>query len=436
MTEEVSATPDRSCYGRWKPQRRPYWARGRSRNLAIALSVALLGAAVGCSAPDGSAATAACSPVTGVTDDTINLGLILSDTGIAANQVIGARAGFDARILSENEAGGVHGRKIVYELRDDESDQLVNLAAARDLVAKEQVFGIFSATTVSTGSAEYLNKADVPVFGLATEAAWTNYANMVSYLNRMPSSVVFDTLGKFARSKGVQRAVIVATPGSLASQAGAGRITSILEHSGIEVVGTLNYAPALTALATIGRQVRQTGADALFAPVTGDDFVDIYQGAVSAGADLKVGLGINGYGHELLARKGAKMAGAYFYVAYLPFEADTVAQQTYLDTIARYAPELDPPDAQAAIESYITADLLIEGLQAVGPCPTRQGVLTALRSISDYDGAGLLGAPVDLTKGFGQSARCLTFVRVNTAGTGFGVEQPSVCGDPITGGAP
>ncbi|EFC79408.1 ABC-type branched-chain amino acid transport systems periplasmic component-like protein [Parafrankia sp. EUN1f] len=434
MTEEVSATPHRSYYGRWKPQRRPYWARGRSRDLAIALSVILLGATVGCSTPDESASPTACAAVPGVTDDTINLGMILSDTGTAASQAIGARAGADARFSSQNEAGGVHGRKIVYDLRDDQSDQGENLAAAKNLVEKEGVFGVFSATSVSTGSAEYLHSARVPVFGLAMEAAWGTYDNMVSYLNRFPSSVVFDTLGKFAKAKGVQRAVILTTGTSVASVAGAGRITSILQHSGIEVVGTVDYAPALTTPATIGRQIARTGADALFAPVTGDDFIDAYQGAMAAGADLKVGLGVSGYGHELLARKGAKMAGAYFYVAYLPFEADTVAQQTYLDAIARYAPELDPPDAQAAIESYITADLLIEGLQAVGPCPTRQGVLTALRSISDYDGAGLLPAPVDLTQGFGQSARCLTFVRVNAVGTGFDVEQPSVCGDQIAGG--
>lgn len=44
----------------------------------------------------------------GITGDTVRLGLLMSDSGTAASQVIGARSGIDARIESENDRGGAY----------------------------------------------------------------------------------------------------------------------------------------------------------------------------------------------------------------------------------------------------------------------------------------------------------------------------------------
>ncbi|WP_347177138.1 ABC transporter substrate-binding protein [Parafrankia sp. EAN1pec] len=372
----------------------------------------------------------------GVTKDTVRLGLILTDTGTTAKLFIGARAGIDARIRSQNERGGVRGRTLVYDWRDDESNPAQNLAVARELVENGKVFGLLSATSVATGSAQYLHGARVPVAGLAMESVWSTFDNMVSYMNQMPSAVAFDTLGRFSSAMGVQRAVIVMTGSSETSRAGATWIAKILQYSGIGIAATLDYSPAAITPALLGRQIAQLRADGLFVSMPGDDFSDIYYGAMTAGAAFKVGLGVHGYGHELLARNGTKIGGAYFYVPYLPFEANAPAQRAYLDAVTRYAPELNPPEAQAAVESYITTDLLIRGLEAVGPCPTRDGLLGALRSISDFDGSGLLPVPIDLTQGFGQPGRCLTFVRVNQAGAGFDVMKPPVCGELIPSPTP
>ncbi|WP_407673627.1 ABC transporter substrate-binding protein [Parafrankia colletiae] len=420
----------------WSKRRRGRVSAGRRRApwAAAGLSAVLLTVSSGCSGAADAPAAPDCASAPGITGDTVRLGLLMSDSGTAASQVIGARSGIDARIESENDRGGVHGRRIVYDWRDDGSNPAANLIAAQDLVERGGIFGLLSASVVATGSADYLHEREIPIAGLATEPAWSSYDNMVSYLNRVPTAVVYDTLAQFARSKGVQRAVIVKTSMSAASEVGAQRIERILRHAGIEIVAAVDYTPNGITAATLGRQIAQTGADGLFGALAGDQFAEVYNGAVAAGAPLRAGVGTNGYGHELLSRYGAKIAGAYFYLAYQPFEADTPAQREYQAALARHAPELHPPDAQAAVESYIVTDLLIRGLDAAGPCPTRAGLLAALRSITDFDGAGLLPGPVDLTKGFGQSASCLTFVQVNQAGTGFDVEQPR-CGQPISGPA-
>nr|MDT0666212.1 ABC transporter substrate-binding protein [Micromonospora sp. DSM 115978] len=99
----------------------------------------------------------------GVTAEQVKLGLLYPFTGNAATLFRPFRAGVDARLGVANEAGGVHGRDVVYSWRDDESRPAANLAAARSLVDADGVFGIVESTSVATGSAGYLNSQGVPV---------------------------------------------------------------------------------------------------------------------------------------------------------------------------------------------------------------------------------------------------------------------------------
>jgi hypothetical protein len=75
-----------------------------------------------------------------------------------------------------------------------------------------------------------------------------------------------------------------------------------------------------------------------------------------------------------------------------------------------------------------------------GDCPSRAAFLTNLRAVHDYHGAGLLAAPVDLSK-IGQLDVCRHFVQVNATGTAYGMVQGAapLCGQwlpaPTTGTA-
>src|SRR5262245_49948469 len=80
---------------------------------------------VGCGSgsPDGSGGSNECPPTPGVTADTIKIGLIYPDTG--GGIATGFRAtpsAVAARIGEANAHGGVHGRQVVIEWRDDESN--------------------------------------------------------------------------------------------------------------------------------------------------------------------------------------------------------------------------------------------------------------------------------------------------------------------------
>jgi hypothetical protein len=94
-----------------------------------------------------------------------------------------------------------------------------------------------------------------------------------------------------------------------------------------------------------------------------------------------------------------------------------------------YSPELQPPDQELALTGYINTDLFLAGLEAAGACPTRAKFVDNLRAVHNYDGGGLLPAPVDLGV-VGQLNVCYTFLRANPAGSAFEIVKGAapLCG--------
>lgn len=81
--------------------------------------------------------------VTGVTKDTINIGMHASQTGLAA--VFGLTYERVTRILFNevNTQGGIHGRKIKFIVEDDRSDPAAGVAAVTKLIDRDKVFLIY-----------------------------------------------------------------------------------------------------------------------------------------------------------------------------------------------------------------------------------------------------------------------------------------------------
>jgi branched-chain amino acid transport system substrate-binding protein len=117
--------------------------RARSAGVVGGLAVALVTG--GCAQWQGHAderdSSRSCS-TPGVTANTINLGMIYPNTGDGARLFGQYSAGVDARLGVQNAAGGVYGRKVVYEWQDDRTDQTGNLAAAKNLTDRNQSFAI------------------------------------------------------------------------------------------------------------------------------------------------------------------------------------------------------------------------------------------------------------------------------------------------------
>jgi ABC-type branched-subunit amino acid transport system substrate-binding protein len=386
--------------------------------IVTTLLLATIGTAA-CGSSEAASTRAACTEP-GVGPDSIKVGLLFPNTGLLAETFSPSRSGVEARIGLANADGGINGRKIELEWRDDQSDPTANLTAARDLVENTQVFGIIEATAGSAGSADYLDTKGVPVTGLATDETWYAHANMFTVSSRHnygPGDTVF---GRFAQAEGGTGAFVLENTTSPSSRSRAAKLTASLAAAGIPVVGQSDYTAAATNPTRIAADIEASGADVIVGAIPGDGLATVLQEVRAAGIPIKVALGPDGYNPELLTAFGPAVAGMSTYTSYTPFELDSPALDRYHNAMVSYAPELANPDRATAIFSYIATDLFLHGLEVAGDCPNRARFINDLRAVDDYDAESLLPGTVDLDAN-APAETCYYFLHVNATGTAFEV---------------
>ncbi|MBL7496356.1 ABC transporter substrate-binding protein [Frankia sp. CNm7] len=398
------------------------------RILLEATAVVLVVAVIGCApSRDGNGQGATCD-APGITPSEATLGFVYPDSGPPSSVFVSARAGFDARIGLANAEGGVHGRRISAQWRDDEGSATVGALAVEDLVQHGQVFGLVTASASLHDSMERLTKQGVPVTGLAIEPAWVGRANMFAVVYSASPVVV----GRYIQDAGGTKVAIVTPDTSPVTESAVTSYTQGLNAAGINTVARFTFSAAVGDPAQVAQKIAEFGADALLGIEAPDEFGKVVQATRAARMPLTVSVALSGYDRSLLGTLGPSLAGVSIPVFFRPFEAGGPAIDRYRDAMASYAPESTETDQQFAMFTYINTDLFLRGLELAGPCPTREGFIRALRGVSDYDAGGLI-APVDLRNYAGEPLSCYAFVRVSSAGTEFEPVRERVCADGSTG---
>jgi branched-chain amino acid transport system substrate-binding protein len=110
-------------------------------------------------------------------------------------------------------------------------------------------------------------------------------------------------------------------------------------------------------------------------------------------------------------------------------ELQTAATKTLQQALATYEHFTGIPDNEYYY-GWISADLLIKGLEVAGANPTHQSYISGLRNVTDYNAGGLIPVPIDFTQ-FGKppSEACTWYLQLT--GTTF-VPSPS-SGKPVCG---
>ncbi len=122
--------------------------------------------ATGSMAPTSTAGVANPASDTGVSSDTITVGVLVSRTSplgpdAFSGSYYGATAYFDAL----NRRGGVHGRKFKVVACDDTGSGPGNVSCAHQLIDRDQVFALAGTTAFSYDGAGYVNAKGVPDVG-------------------------------------------------------------------------------------------------------------------------------------------------------------------------------------------------------------------------------------------------------------------------------
>jgi len=368
------------------------------RTLSIALVVGLTGAAL--FAGTASAQT----PEVGVTDNSVSIGFIASETGAASSTGKGAQSGCKARIGRANAQGGVNGRKIEVEYVDDQSSP-DNLKNAQDLVQNRKVFAVVNDSALAFFAYRYLVGAGVPVVGGGYDGNYYYDKGNESIFSGLGSSspvekLTYDTSVKLMKQLGGTKLAAIGYGISPSSSENAkAQINYAAPSVGIQgtyLNNTVEFGGTDVGPVVLG--IKNSGADAVYMPLNPETNFAILQGLQQNGVQTKVNVLATGYGQALLDSPVAQILTEHDVLlnSFKPIELGGKAVKQLQADRKKYAGATGVP-AFGDYTGYVTCDMIVTGLEAAGKNLTRQGFVDGLRKIDSYPAAGLTCAPYDFS---------------------------------------
>ena len=365
--------------------------------VVAALALAALLVVAGCggqeAAPEGTDAAEAATPdaptVDGVTDTEVVFGTHSDLTGPIAIWGVGIVNGLRMRIDEANAAGGVHGRQIRLVVEDSQYQIPRAIAAANKLVNRDKVFAILSAVGTQTNVAamEQPFAKDVPNLFPATGAR-----AMVEPFNKLVLSqmgLYYEEIRAGVRYFVEERGKT--TPCAIYHDTEYGHeIKEAVEDQaasmGLEIAAVSAHKPTDTEFTAAVLRLKNAGCDLVMVGLVHRDTILVLETARKLGWEDVAWVGNEAaYGQVIAEQKSGAGEGYYAFVPIaLIYEDDETLAPQVRAWLTRYRERFgDAPDLPPML-GYRAADLAVRGLEIAGRDLTRQTMIAALESLSEY----------------------------------------------------
>jgi len=412
----------------------------RRRGVRALAAVATLSiATVGVLATGASAQSSGSTP--GVSNKSVKIGFISSETGAAAANFVGADKACKARVGAENAKGGINGRKIDLVEIDDKSGA-GNLTAAKDLVQNQNAFAVVNDSPFAFLTWRYLKDEGVPMIGGGFDGSYYYDAgneNIISSLGDgtpIPG-ITTDTAVQVMKQLGAKKVAAIgygASPSS--SETAKATVNYAAKSLGLQegyLNNTLDFGSTDTGSVVLG--IKNSGSDGVYLPLDSNTNFAIVQQLQQNGVNTKANVLATGYSQALLDQPIAKTitSNDVLQSSYKPIELGGSAIKTFTSNLKKYGGITGVPN-YGAYTGYITCDMAIYGLKNAGKDVTRQSFVDGIRKTNGgkYDSAGLTCKDLDLSyEHFGKissTPSCIYYVQVKN-----GKFVPYNGGKPITG---
>lgn len=324
----------------------------------------------------------------------IVVGQVVPMTGVLAEYGKDLTLGVSLYVRQINDRGGVNGQKIRVVVRDDAYKVDETVKQTRELIAKENPVALIG--FVGTGNIAALLKQKV--------LADANIALIAPYTGGEPLRTPFNPYIFHIRAGYADESEkMVAHLQAFAMD----RIAVFYQDDPFGLAGLKGVEDALAKrnIKLLVKGTYEKNTDAVGKGV--DDIV-------KADAQAVIMISVNNTSGRFMKdyrEKGGraqlynisvvnpaaliKIAGAenakgtgISQVMPFPFTRTTRAAAEYLDLLKKYAPEEKP--SYTSFEAFVGAKLMVEGLRRAGANPTRQRVMRALESVSNYDAGGFV----------------------------------------------
>lgn len=329
---------------------------------------------------------------TGVTKDTITLGMFGFYTGAGSFYGTGARDGAMMAINDVNAAGGIHGRKIKVVVEDDRSTPAGSIAAARKLIHNDKVFALINqgGSNPFVATLPILKESNVPVFveipssPKVTRPLHKTIFRAASFNDQLQGWLIADFVMQHLKPARVGLLLQSDDYGKVGAQYVVERLRA-------------QYKTTPVAVVEHDRDATDLSAQVLKLKEAKPDVVILYTylrpGAIYLRQAKELGLGARTVGSVASGQRvTVNLAGEYaegaMFFTYIPLleEGDDARMVAFTKKWkAAYPNVIDPgrpglPD----IIGYSTTRLFLKAIETAGTDPTREGLLEALENVRDY----------------------------------------------------
>lgn len=344
------------------------------------------------------------SSVPGISSTQVNLGAIVTQSGLAAADFGAYIYGAEAYFNYINAKGGVNGRKLVItNALDDQSSGSVDNSEAKTLVTSDHVFAVVGVSTAFFGGANYLAQTKTPTFGYATQDIWkgpkslfADYGSVLDYVSSVPDFAYVAKQVKATKiavvSLNYQTSINECKPNVQLLQKNYGKV------AGIKVVYSNLAEPIFAAnFTTDAIKMKAAHVNMVISCMDAGNNVQLTKAMQGQGFGEIPQIWVDGYDRSVLKKDAPYMANVYFLLQHAPFEAAALYPKVFPGLKLYFAQMTASGFSNyqyddVAIMGWQSANLFTEGLRAAGKSPTQSAVVAAINKIkADFGGPVGLG---------------------------------------------
>lgn len=386
-------------------------------------------------AADGGAAARPNVPLeasdTGITKDTITIGVVSGLTGAAGTQFVEATHTIDAFFKDLNQRGGLQGRRVVVKIVDDGIDAGRNASAYRSL--EKEVFAFVGSLSIGdSGSAAVIRDTGVPDIGFALSTPRAQLPNH-AFINFQAGMKGQSTMmAEEAKRAGVTRmGFVYLNVDAAITEASA--VKKTFEAVGIPICYDATIQLVEPDYTSYVQALQRNNCDGFYLVAQTNAGGKFQNTVFRQGYKPKMALhNIVTYEKSFIELSGGPQAleNAYLWFGQAPITQENLQKipelNRFVTTLRRYYPNDDPRKYSAAI-NWGNAKFFVDAFNKAGPNPTRKSFLDAARTIKNYDPGGLIApTPDPFAKEF-PAGTCLNmlkfqgsdWVQVRPAGGGY-----------------
>ena len=321
--------------------------------------------------------------------DTIVIGQSAPFTGPSAQLGVDFNRGARVYFQSVNESGGVHGRKIELRAKDDAYDPNMTAKNTAELLEDGRVVALFGyvGTTTSMAALPIVNAAQVPFFAPASGAeafrrplnrnvfnVRASYQDEAEYIVDQLTITGIKDIAVFHQSDAYGQAGLEAVNKAEAKRGAKVHATAPIERHSTDVAaaaktllaakpGAVVLISTYSSAAALIKEMRRAGY--------GGQFVSMSYVGGRALADELGNAGVGVIVSEIVP---------------FPWGEATPLQREFNKAMQKAG---EVRLAFGAMEGFLAAKTLVEGLRRAGPELTRAKLVAALETMSSWDAGGL-----------------------------------------------